>query len=164
VAIWLQLPEPEQDDCGWNVVPVHETAAPQDTVDAAWVQPLAPLQKPVLPQGGLAAHWPEGAAVPAARGVQVPGAVPLQVWQVPHAALPQQTLLRQLPLMHSFPATQAVPLGFSAQLRLGGVPRQVNGDRHCESIEHVVRQLVPPHRYGEQLDEVGARQPPVPLQ
>ena len=95
-------------------------------------------------------------------------AEPLQVWQVPQEVLPagrpQQTVLTQLPLIHSVPPPQAVPLGLSAQLRLGGVPWQVNGDRHCESIEQVVRQVVPPHRYGEQLDEVGARQPPVPLQ
>jgi hypothetical protein len=52
----LQAPPPLQNDCGWYVVPVHDTAAPQATVVAAWVQPLAPLQVPVLPQGGLAVH------------------------------------------------------------------------------------------------------------
>ena len=76
----------------------------------------------MLPQGRAAAHWPVGAAVPDASGVQVPGDVPLQVWQVPQAALPQQTLLTQPPLMHSFPATHAVPFGFRAQLRFGGMP------------------------------------------
>jgi hypothetical protein len=38
--------------------------------------------------------------VPAASGVQVPGEVPAQVWQVPQVAVPQQTPLTQLPLMH----------------------------------------------------------------
>ena len=80
---------------------------------------------PVLPQGRAAAHWPDGALVPAASGVQVPGVVPLQVWQVPHAALPQQTPFTQLPLMHSAPAPQVVPFGFSAQLRFGAAPWQV---------------------------------------
>jgi hypothetical protein len=56
VAIWLQLPAPVQNDCGWNVVPVHEIAAPHVTVAAACVQPPEPLQTPVLPQGGLAPH------------------------------------------------------------------------------------------------------------
>jgi hypothetical protein len=84
--------------------------------------------------------------VPAASGVQVPGEVPLQVWQVPHALLPQQTPFTQLPLMHSLPAPQTAPFGFSAQLRLGGVPWQVNGAWQCESIEQLVRQVVPPQR------------------
>jgi hypothetical protein len=56
VLIWLQVPAPEQRDGGWKVVPVHDWASPQETVLAACVQPLAPLQVPVLPQGGLAAH------------------------------------------------------------------------------------------------------------
>jgi hypothetical protein len=57
--------------------------------------------------------------------VHVPGAVPLQVWHVPHAGLPQQTPFTQLPLMHSLPAVHAVPGGFSAQLRFGGEPWHV---------------------------------------
>jgi hypothetical protein len=87
-----------------------------------------------------------GAAVPAASGVQVPGAVPLQVWQVPQALLPQQTLFTQAPLMHSLPAPHATPLGFNAQLRLGGLPWQVYGARQCESIEQLRRHVVPPQR------------------
>jgi hypothetical protein len=140
----LHAPPPVQNDCGWNVVPVQETAAPQVTVVAACVQPLAPLQKPVFPQGGLAVHWPVGAGVPAASGVQVPGVVPLQVWQVPQAGLPQQTLLTQLPLMHWLPAVHAEPLGLSAQFRFGGDPWQVYGARQCESIAQVLRQTSPP--------------------
>jgi hypothetical protein len=58
--------------------------------------------------------------------VHVPGEGPLHVWQVPQLVLPlgrpQQTLSTQLPLMHWFPAVQAWPFAFSAQLRLGGVP------------------------------------------
>jgi len=131
-------------------VPVHDCGRPQATLDAACVQPPEPLHTPVLPQGGLAVHWPEGAAVPAASGVHVPGVPPLQVWQVPHEVLPagrpQQTPLTQLPLMHSPPAAQAMPLALSAQLRLGAVPWQVNGARQCESIEQLVRQEVPVHR------------------
>jgi hypothetical protein len=121
----LQAPPPLQNDCGWNVVPVHDTAAPHETVVAACSQALAPLHRPVLPQGGAAVHCPVGAGVPDASGVQVPGVVPLQVWQVPHVGLPQQTVSMQLPLMHWFAAVHALPLGFSAQLRLGGDPWQV---------------------------------------
>ena len=125
---------------------MHDAPAPQAVPAVPCVQALAPLQVPVLPQGGLAVHWPAGAAVPAASGVQVPGDVPLQVWHVPQLGLPQQTLFTQLPLMHWLPAVHAVPGGLSAQLRLGGVPRQVFGARQCESIEQVLRQVVPPHR------------------
>jgi hypothetical protein len=133
-------------DAGWYVVPVHDTPAPQDVVDDPCWQPLAPLQLPVLPQGGAAAHWPVGAGVPDGSAVHVPGAVPLQVWQVPQAVLPQQTPLTQLPLMHSLPAAHTVPFGFSAQFRFGGAPWQVYGATQWESIEQVARQVVPPHR------------------
>ena len=60
------------------------------------------------------------------------------------AGNPQQTPLTQLPLMHSFAAVQAIPFGFSAQLRLDADPWQVYGARQCESIEQLVRQVVPP--------------------
>jgi hypothetical protein len=56
VGSWLHMPVPVQNDCGWKVTPVHMTAAPHATLVAACVQPPAPLQVPVLPQGGLAAH------------------------------------------------------------------------------------------------------------
>ena len=105
---------------------MHDTASPQGTVAAACWQPPAPLQVPVLPQGGLAAHWPAGAGVPTPSGVHIPGVAPLQVWQVPQLVLPlgrpQQTPLTQLPLMHWLAVVQAWPVGLSAQLRLGAVP------------------------------------------
>jgi len=44
---------------------VHDAPAPQAVPAVPCVQALAPLQVPVLPQGGLAVHWPAGAAVPA---------------------------------------------------------------------------------------------------
>lgn len=125
---------------------MHETATPHGTVAAPFVQALAPLQVPVLPQGALAGHWPAGAAVPAASAVHVPGVAPAQVWQVGQLVLPaarlQQKPLTQLPLMHWLAAVHAVPVGLSAQLRVGGVPWQVNGEKQWESIEQLVRQPV----------------------
>ena len=120
---------------------MHDWGRPQETFVAPCVQPLAPLHVPVFPHGGLAVHCPVGAGVPAASGVQLPGAVPLQVWQVPQALLPQQTPFTQLPLMHSLPAPHVVPFGFSAQLRFGGVPWQVYGATQCESIRSEERRV-----------------------
>ena len=94
---------------------MHISAAPHETVAAPCVQPLAPLQVPVFPHGGLAVHWPAGAGVPAASAVQVPGEVPLQVWHVPQVALPQQTPSVQLLLVHSFAALHAIPFAFLAR-------------------------------------------------
>ena len=76
----------------------------------ACVQAPAPLQVPVLPQGGLARHWPLGAVVPVGIGEQLPRPLTLQAWQVPQAAVEQQTPSTQLPLLHSWPVPQAVPL------------------------------------------------------
>ena len=78
-AVWLHVPLPVQVDAGCSVVPLQDRAKPHETEAAACVQPPLPLQVPVLPQGGAAVHWPAGAVVPAANGVQVPGEVPLQV-------------------------------------------------------------------------------------
>jgi len=103
----VHVPLPEQTGAGWKVPPVHD-GEPQDIPGGPCVQPLEPLQVPVLPQGGLVVHWPAGAGVPAASGVHVPGMLPLQVWQVPHT-LPQQTPLIQLPLLHWFAAPHDAP-------------------------------------------------------
>jgi hypothetical protein len=134
-------------------VPLQERASPHDTEAAACVQAPEPLQVPVLPQGGLAPHWPVGAVVPAAIEPHVPGMFPvvvrLQALQTPQLVLPagrlQQKPSTQLPLMHWLAPVHAIPFAFSAQFRFGGEPWQVNGDRQCESIEQVFRQVSPPH-------------------
>jgi hypothetical protein len=76
---------------GVKVDPAQE-AVPQETpVDACWQAP-APLQAPVLPQGGLAAHRLWGSATPSGTLVQLP-ALPetLHAWQVEQAVALQQT-------------------------------------------------------------------------
>jgi hypothetical protein len=126
VPAWLQVPPPEQNDAGWNVVPLHDMPRPHETVVAACWQAPEPLQVPVLPHGGDAGHCPAGAAEPAAMNAHIPRLpATLHAWQVGQLALPQQIPLTQLPLMHSEPAAHVRPLGLSAQLRLGGVPWQV---------------------------------------
>ena len=88
----MQVPLPVQVDAGCKVVPLHESASPHPTDAAAWVQAPAPLQVPVLPQGGLEAHWLPGATAPAAIDPHVPGMFPvvvrLQALQVPQLVLP----------------------------------------------------------------------------
>ena len=89
-------------------------------VDPCW-HPPAPLHFPVLPQGRAAVHWPVGAVVPAARGVQVPGDVPAQVWHVPQLEAVQQTPSVQLALVHSWAAVQVAPFPFLAAQLPGAV-------------------------------------------
>jgi hypothetical protein len=75
-----QAPAPVQCETGVYVEPVHD-AVPQDTLALACSQAPAPLQFPVLPQGGLAAQPPCGSTLPAPTSVHVPVA---HVWQRPH--------------------------------------------------------------------------------
>ena len=147
VAVWLHAPLPEQNDAGWNVVPLHAMDRPHDTVDAACWQPPAPLQTPVLPHGGDAGHCPGGGTAPAAMNAHIPGLpAVLHAWQVGQLALPQQTPSTQLPLMHWLPAAHVRPFGFNAQLRLGAVPWQVNGARQSPSAVQLVLHAAPLHR------------------
>jgi hypothetical protein len=126
VAGCVQAPEPLQCDAGWYVEPVHEAAAPHDALAAASWQPPAPLQVPVLPHGGAAAHCPAGAAAPAAMSVHVPALpVRLHAAHVPHDAALQQTPSVQKPLPHSWPAPQAAPDAFFATQAPGALPLPV---------------------------------------
>jgi hypothetical protein len=135
-----QLPVPVQRGIAAKVDPVQD-AAPHGTAVAACWQAPAPLQAPVLPQGGLAGHWPAGAVWPAARFAQLPAPLMLQAWQRGQLALPQQTPSVQNPLMHWLPAVQARPFGLRAQLP----PWQVFGATQSASPMQVVRQAVGPH-------------------
>ena len=84
-------------------------------VDAC-AQAPAPLQNPVLPQGGLAAQF-GGSATPFGTLLQVPLPLRLHDWQAGQLAVLQQTPSTQLPLAHSFPPPQAAPFAFlDAQL------------------------------------------------
>ena len=111
----VHAPEPLQWDAGWNVDPVHDAAAPQVALaEASWQAP-APLQVPVLPHGGAAAHCPAGALVPAGMLVHVPALpVRLQDSHVPHDPALQQTPSVQNSLPHSCAAPQLAPTAFFA--------------------------------------------------
>jgi hypothetical protein len=164
-----QVPAPEQNAAGVkaDVVALQEAAA-HETLVAPWVQAPPPLQVPVLPQGADAAHWPEGAVVPAVIAAQVPRLpVKLQALQVPHGPVPQQTPSVQKPLMHWLAVVQACPLGLSAQLLLVPVPWQVVGATQSVSAVQVVLQtllVVSQTKLPAQVLGVAVAQVPVPVQ
>ena len=112
VAAWLHVPPPEQNDGGWNVVPLHAIGAPH-TVDAAacWQAPLT--HTPVFPHGGLAAQL-GGSAVPLATFAHVPAPLTLHDWQPAQPLVVQQTPSVQKPVPHSLPPTQGAPEPFFA--------------------------------------------------
>ena len=116
-----QPPLPLQFDTGVKVEPVHD-GVPQDTDVEACVHAPAPLQTPVLPQGGLAGQ-PES-AVPEATLAHAPALAPtLQAWHVGHAATPQQTPSVQKPEPHSLAPAQGWPPPFLG-MQLPPVPVQ----------------------------------------
>ena len=112
VLAWLHVPPPEQNDGGWNVVPLHEIGAPQ-IVDTApcWQAPLT--HRPVLPQGALAAQL-GGSAVPLATFAHVPAPLMLHDWQAEQPLVAQQTPSVQKPVPHSLPPAQGAPGTFLA--------------------------------------------------
>ena len=113
--LWLHAPAPEQNEAGWTIDPLHDAARPHDTLAAAFWQPPAPSQAPVLPHGGAAAHCPDGAAPPAGTAVHVPALpVRLQAAHIPHDAALQQTPSAQNSLLHSRAAPQVEPSAFFA--------------------------------------------------
>jgi len=164
-----QVPDPEQNAAGVKTdVVVLQEAAAHETLLAPWVHAPAPLQVPVLPQGAAAAHWPEGAVVPAAIAAQVPRLpVRLQALQVPQGPVPQQTPSVQKPLMHWLAVVQACPLGLSAQLLLVPEPWQVVGATQSVSAVQVVLQtllVVSQTKLPAQVVGVAAAQVPAPVQ
>jgi hypothetical protein len=105
-----QVPLPLQCETGVNVDPLQAWLPQETPVPASWQAP-APLQAPVLPQGGFAVQREGecGSAALAGTGAQVP-ALPatLQAWQVPQALALQQTPSTQLsPVRQSVVAVQA---------------------------------------------------------
>jgi len=80
-------------------------------------------------------------------------------WQVPVQAVAQQTFCEQMPLTHSPPAAQVVPLSFFPHAPL----THTFGDEQWASIVHVVRQAPVPQAKGTHGDEVAVWQIPLPL-
>jgi hypothetical protein len=83
----------------WKCVASWQNAPMQTTLVPACVQ-APPVQVPVLPQGGLAGHWPCGSGAPLATLPQLPDE---HVWQVPQADMLQQNPSTQRPVVHSWP-------------------------------------------------------------
>jgi hypothetical protein len=139
-----QVPVPLQWEMGVNVVPEHD-CVPHDTDVAACWQAPAPLQAPVLPQGGFAGQRLSGSLLPSGTFAQLPAAAPtLQAWQSPHALVLQQTPLTQLlPVRHSLVAMQGWPSRFRLPqwLVFGS---QMLGGRQSRSPVHASRHAVAP--------------------
>jgi len=114
VAVWLQVPVPEQCDGGWWVVPLHVSARPH-AFDAGCCWQAPATQTPVLPHAPLLAQRLCGSAELSATFPQVPLPLELQDWHVPQLEVVQQTPSVQLPLVHSLAAAQAAPLAFLAR-------------------------------------------------
>jgi hypothetical protein len=161
------VPVPVQWETGVAVVPVHE-GAPQLVPAPACSQAPAPLQLPVLPQGGLAAQRACGSASPEPTFEQVP-ALPttLQAAQVPHTPLLQQTPSTQkLPVRQSPVAVHGCPRRFLSPHRLV-LGSQMLGARQSVSAVHAALQAaidVALHRKGAQAIVDAAWQLPTPSQ
>ena len=108
-----QVPLPLQVGAAVNCEElVGQEGLPQLKPLARCWQPLAPSQRPVLPQVAPTVHWPEGAGWPAAMAEQVPALLRLHAWQVPQLLTLQQTPSVQKPLPHSSSAAQLVASAF----------------------------------------------------
>jgi hypothetical protein len=154
-----------QCEIGVNVEPAH-AATPQLTHELAISHAPMPLQLPVLPQGGLAAHSACGSTSPGLTLAQVP-ALPtmLQAMHVPHIEAVQQTPSTQkLPVRQSVVCAQVWPRRFLLPHRLV-LGSQIAGARQSVSAVHAALQAdVPLHRNGAHGIVAGDWQLPTPSQ
>jgi len=126
------------------VEPVHDSVPHETVVAATWQSP-APLQNPVLPQGGLAAQRLLGSALPSGTSAQLP-ALPGTLHDVhsEQALLPQQTPSTQnRPVKHSLVTAQDWPGRFRLPQRLV-FGSQMVGARQSPSFVHAARHAVDP--------------------
>ena len=121
VLAWVHVPAPEQNDGGWNVVPVHEMGAPQ-IVDGSRCSHAPLTHRPVLPHGGLATQL-GASGVPLGTLAQVPAPLTLHDWHAAQLPVVQQTPSTQLPVPHSLLALHAAP-GTFLGTQLPGLPLQ----------------------------------------
>jgi hypothetical protein len=112
VLVWLQVPVPVQNEGGWWVVPLHDSARPHD-VEVDLCSHAPETQKPVLPQTPFAAQF-GGSAAPLGTFAHVPAPFTLHDWQAAQLAVLQQTPSVQLPAAHSFAVPHALPFAFLA--------------------------------------------------
>jgi hypothetical protein len=112
VAVWLQVPVPEQNEGGWWVVPVQDSASPH-AVEVERCSHAPATHSPVLPQTPFAAQF-GGSVVPLGTLAHVPTPLTLHDWQAAQLAVVQQTPSVQLPLPHSFVVLHAAPFAFLA--------------------------------------------------
>jgi hypothetical protein len=160
-----QLPLPLQWEIGVKVDPLQLWVPQEVAVPASWHAP-APLQAPVLPQGGLVAHRPCGSSALAATGAQLPALPPtLQAWQVPHELELQQTPSTQLSLVWQSPVTaQACPSRFLVPQMLMTGSQMLGAWQSASTEQAALQAVVPLHTYGKQPIVVAGWQVPLPSQ
>lgn len=150
-----QPPVPLQCESGVNVDPEHD-CVPHDTVVAASWQPPAPLQKPVLPQGGLAGHWPVAAGVPSGTLAQLPWLpATLHAWQSGQELAPQQTpSTQESPVRHSAVDVQDWPRRRRLPHLLVCGSQMLGGRQSPSPVQTEKQAVVPLHTYGAQGRDV----------
>ncbi len=158
-----QVPAPSQVDLPVaNFASVEQVAAAQVVPLAYfWQAPASHL--PLLPQPAApwSLHIPAGSALPFGTLVHVPRLPDrLQDWQAPPQAELQQTPWAQKPLLHwEFEVQLAPP---------PDLPHEFDahrfGVKHCESVAHELKHLLPLQTNGAQASVFGVTHLPAPSQ
>jgi hypothetical protein len=138
-----QLPAPVQWETGVKVDTAHEAAPQAAPTPACWQAP-APLQLPVLPQGGFAGQPVCGSGTPTPTFAHAPVA---QAWHRPHDDDPQHTPSTQkLPVRQSVVVAQLWPSRRLVPHRLVW-GSQMSGDKQSASTVHAALHAeIPLHR------------------
>ena len=142
----VQAPVPLQCDVGVYVDPVHDSVPHEAVVAASW-QPPAPLQKPVLPQGGLAAQRLIVSGLPSGTFAQLP-ALPatLHELQSEHPLLTQQTPSTQKsPVRHWLVVLQGWPDRDRLPQRLVFGSQMVGGTQSASAVQAPRHAVAPLH-------------------
>jgi len=156
-------PVPVQFEMGVDIEPEHE-GLPQLTLAAASSHAPAPLQLPVLPQGGAAGQRACGSASPEPTAAHEPALpVMLHAWHRPHVEAPQHTPSTQkLPVRQSEVAAHVWPRRFLLPHRFV-FGSQMLGARQSPSVVHAALQAaVPLHMKGAHAIVDAAWQLPTP--
>jgi hypothetical protein len=164
-----QSPMPSHVPAGVKAAPLHDPLPPHAVPEATCSQTPPAAQLPVFPQGGLAAHWPGGAAVPGVAYAQLPSGAPVSAIvharHVPVQATSQHTPSAQKPLVHWRPSPLAQLCPFPLAATQWPDASQKSPLAQSPSCAQLDAQTEPAQaKYGAQLVGEAARQVPAPSQ